>query len=92
MIRALHLTETDGHVVKPVTFYEIKRGNDTLWGGSSASECVKFWRNSSGAGKSVWVSVWDEGDELDYKLINEPVNVTPLLFATLLDEMERKPR
>lgn len=75
--------------MKPTNFYEVTdKSNDLIWGGENAYEAVSFFRKYEGA--SIVVSVWDTQSEDDYRLINEKVNITNILLATILNEKERK--
>ena len=38
-----------------------------------------------GLDRSIYVSVWDEENELDFKLITEKIDVTKLVLATLTE-------
>lgn len=73
---------------KPNNFYEVvDHRNDAVWGGASALQAVEWFRR--GLDYKVYVSVWDEENEDDFKLITDKIDVTKLVMATLLDEKER---
>ena len=73
---------------KEVNFYEVmsKRG-DIEWGGASASEAVEWFRR--GLDSSIFVSVWDEQDIEDPRLVTDKIEVTALVLATITSERER---
>ena len=74
--------------MKAVNFYEVlDRKGDALWGGASAKEAVEWFRR--GLDNSIFVSVWDEENEDDFKLITDKIDVTNLVLATLVDERGR---
>ena len=75
-------------MTKPVKFYEVlDRKGDALWGGASAKEAIEWFRR--GLDNSIFVSVWDEENEDDFKLITDKIDVTNLVLATLVDERGR---
>lgn len=70
------------------TFYEVTdRYKEVVWGGTSAPECIGWFR--SGVEYRVFASVWDTKDE-DFKLITDKIEITNVLLATILNEKERK--
>lgn len=38
-----------------------------------------------GLDRKIYVSVWDEANELDFKLITDKIDVTKLVLATLTE-------
>ena len=74
--------------MKPINFYEVQdRKGDVIWGGASAIEAVEWFRRNVGA--SVFVSVWDEEDIEEPVLINDKIEVSGLVLASILDQMEK---
>jgi len=74
--------------VKAINFYEVAdRKGDTAWGGASASEAVAWFRR--GLDNAIFVSVWDEQDPEEPKLITDKIDVTSLVLATMVDQKER---
>ena len=74
--------------MKPIKFYEVlNRKGEALWGGASAKEAVEWFR--IGLDNSIYVSVWDEENEDDFRLITDKIDVTNLVLATLLNDRER---
>jgi len=71
-----------------VILYEV---SDTqgiaIWGGENPVEALKWYRNSP-TGSKIWVSQW-EADEEDAKQVLEPMEITPIVLATIPDCMER---
>ena len=75
--------------MKAVNFYEVMdRKGDIAWGGASASEAVEWFRR--GLDNSIFVSVWDEQDIEDPKLVTDKIEVTSLVLATITSERERR--
>jgi hypothetical protein len=74
--------------MKSVNFYEVvdRKGN-TAWGGASVSEAVTWFRR--GLDNTIFVSVWDEQDIEEPRLITDKIDVTALALATITSERER---
>ena len=71
-----------------VVFYEVSDAQKlAIWGGESPSEALKWYRNSPPESK-IWVSQW-EADEEDAKQVIKPVEITPIVLATIADCMGR---
>ena len=74
--------------MKAVNFYEVMdRKGDIAWGGASASEAVEWFRR--GLDNAIFVSVWDEEDIEDPKLVTDKIEVTTLVLATITSERSR---
>ena len=74
--------------MKLINFYEVMdRKGDIAWGGASSSEAVESFRR--GLDNSIFVSVWDEQDIEDPKLVTDKIEVTALVLATITSERER---
>lgn len=74
--------------MKAVNFYEVQdHKGEVEWGGASATDAVEWFRR--GLDRSIYVSVWDEENEDDFKLITDKIDVTNLVLATLVDERGR---
>lgn len=74
--------------MKLINFYEVMdRKGDIAWGGASASEAVEWFRR--GLDNSIFVSVWDEQDIEDPRLVTDKIEVTALVLATITSERER---
>jgi hypothetical protein len=72
-----------------VRFYEVLDHKGVVeWGGVSEREAIEWFRR--GLDRSIYVSVWDESNELDFKLITEKIDVTKLVLATLTADLERE--
>lgn len=75
--------------MKHNNFYEVKDGSEVVWGGESALEAFEFFRRTRNA--TVWVSVWAEtGDELDYRLVIEPIDITSIVLSAIASTLERR--
>jgi hypothetical protein len=57
---------------------------DIIWGGESANEAVEWFRRTPNA--KVQVSVWNTQSEEDFHLVDNPIEVTQLIMATLACE------
>ena len=74
--------------MKLINFYEVMdRKGDIAWGGASASEAVEWFRR--GLDNAIFVSVWDEEDIEDPKLVTDKIEVTALVLATITSERSR---
>jgi hypothetical protein len=72
---------------KAVNFYEVQdRKGDVAWGGASALQAVEWFRR--GLDNSIYVSVWDETDIEEPRLITDKIEVTKLVLATIMNERE----
>jgi len=71
--------------MRPINFYEVHdRRGEVEWGGASARDAIEWFRR--GLDKSIYVSVWDEENEDDFKLITDKIDVTKLVLAALTQE------
>ena len=69
-------------------FYQVmNRKGDVDWGGSSASEAVKWFRR--GLDNSLFVSVWDESNGEDPVLVTNNIEVSALVLAAITSEREK---
>jgi hypothetical protein len=74
--------------MKPVNFYEVQsKKGDVEWGGASSIEAMTWFRR--GLDSSIFVSVWDEEDIEEPKLVTDKIDVTALVLATITSERER---
>ena len=74
--------------MKLINFYEVMdRKGDIAWGGASASEAVKWFRRS--LDNSVFVSMWDEQDPENPRLVTDKIPVTHLILVTIVSEREK---
>ena len=71
-----------------VSFYEVLSDKaDVEWGGVSAHEAVEWFRR--GLDRAIFVSVWDESDPEEPRLVTDKIEVTNLVLASIMDERER---
>lgn len=71
--------------MRPTNFYEVQdRKGEVEWGGASARDAIEWFRR--GLDRSIYVSVWDEENEDDFKLITDKIDVTKLVLAALTQE------
>lgn len=74
--------------MKPQIFYEVFDNKMNVeFGSASASEAIAWFRR--GIDRTVTLSVWDEKDPEDFKLITDRIDVTSLVQAALISERER---
>jgi hypothetical protein len=67
---------------KEIQFYEVHdRKGEVSWGGSSANEAIEWF--CRGLDNSIYVSVWDETDPEDLRLVTDKIDVTRLVLATI---------
>ena len=73
---------------KHISLYEISDSQDiAIWGGEDPTSALAWYRSAPN-GSKIWVSGW-LADEEDAKLISEPVEITPIVLATIANCMER---
>ena len=71
-----------------VIFYEVSDNQGlAIWGGENPTQALKWYRNSPPESK-IWVSQW-EADEENAKQVIKPVEITPIVLATIADCMGR---
>ena len=71
--------------MKLTKFYEVMDSDsDIIWGGENANEAVELFRRTPNA--KVQVSVWNTQSEEDFHLVDNPIEVTQLIMATLACE------
>ena len=74
--------------MKAVNFYEVQSSDGSVeWGGASALLAVEWFRR--GLDNKLFVSVWDEEDIEEPRLINDKIEVTSLVLASIMSEKER---
>ena len=74
--------------MKMTNFFEVMdRRGDISWGGASASEAVRWFRRSRDS--SVFVSVWNEDDPEEPRLVTDKIQVTHLILVTIVSEREK---
>ena len=68
--------------MKAVNFYEVAdHKGDTVWGGASAMEATTWFRK--GLDRSIYVSVWNESDIEEPRLLIDKIEVTRLVLAAI---------
>ena len=74
--------------MKPVRFYEVQsKSGDVEWGGINPMEAIEWF--SRGVDKSIYVSVWDEEDIEEPRLITDKIEVSALVLAAIASERGR---
>lgn len=68
--------------MKLVNFYEVMdRKGDIAWGGASSMEAITWFRR--GLDSAIFVSVWDEEDGEDPRLVTDKIEITGAVLAAL---------
>ena len=74
--------------MKLTNFYEVAdRKGDTAWGGASASDAIEWFKR--GLDNSIYVSVWNEEDIEEPKLVIDKIDITKLVLTTIVSERGR---
>jgi hypothetical protein len=74
--------------MKLINFYEVSdRKSDVVWGGASVSDAVAWFRR--GLDNTIFVSVWNEEDVEEPRLVTDKIDVTALVLATITSEREK---
>ena len=75
--------------MKLINFYEVQsRKGDVEWGGASSIEAMTWFRR--GLDSSIFVSVWDEEDIEEPKLVTDKIDITNAVMAALMSEVGRR--
>lgn len=75
-------------MAREINFFEVMdRKGDIAWGGSSVTDAVTWFRR--GLDNSIFVSVWNEEDPEDPRLVADKIDVTALVLATITSEREK---
>ena len=68
--------------MKAVNFYEVQdHKGEVEWGGASATDAVEWFRR--GLDRSIYVSVWEEADIEEPRLLIDKIEVTKLVLSAL---------
>ena len=71
-----------------IIFYEVSDNqNIAIWGGESALEALKWYRNSPN-GSKIWVQEWITTED-DAKTSSQMIEITPIVLATIANCMDR---
>ena len=74
--------------MKLTNFYEVQdRYGEVAWGGASESKAVEWFRRS--LDNSIYVSVWNEEDIEEPKLVIDKIDITKLVLTTIVSERGR---
>ncbi len=72
--------------MKLTNFYEVEnRKGEIAWGGASAIDAIEWFRR--GLDNSIYVSVWNEEDIEEPKLVIDKIDITKIILATIVGEM-----
>lgn len=74
--------------MKLTNFYEVAdRKGEIAWGGASAIDAIEWFRR--GLDNSIYVSVWNEEDIEEPKLVIDKIDITKLVLTTIVSERGR---
>ena len=74
--------------LKRIIFYEVADPqNICVWGGESATEALKWYRNSPN-GSRIYVQEWLT-DEEDAKQVSPQIEITSIVLSTIANCMDR---
>jgi hypothetical protein len=74
--------------VKRIIFYEVSDPqNIAIWGGESALEALKWYRNSPN-GSRIYVQEWLT-DEEDASQVSSQIEITSIVLSTIANCMDR---
>jgi hypothetical protein len=73
--------------LKLINFYEVSRKGDVAWGGASESEAIEWFRRN--LDNYIYVSVWDEEDIEEPKLVTDKIDITKMVLSTIVSERGR---
>ena len=69
--------------MKLINFYEVQnRKGDVEWGGASSIQAIVWFRR--GLDSSIFVSVWDEEDIEEPKLVTDKIDITNAVMSALM--------
>jgi hypothetical protein len=72
--------------MKLTNFYEVADSKGEIaWGGASAIDAIEWFRR--GLDNSIYVSVWNEEDIEEPKLVIDKIDITKIILATIVGEM-----
>ena len=83
-----NVSELRNGSLKRIIFYEVADSqNIAIWGGESALEALKWYRNSP-TGSKIYVQEWLT-DEEDAKQVSSQIEITPIVLSTIANCMDR---
>ena len=83
-----NVSELRNGSLKRIIFYEVADSqNIAIWGGESALEALKWYRNSPN-GSKIYVQEWLT-DEEDAKQVSPQIEITSIVLSTIANCMER---
>lgn len=73
---------------KPQAFYEVFDNKMNVeFGSASAREAIAWFRR--GLDRTITLSIWDEQDPEDFKLIQDRIDITKAVLEAIMSEKER---
>lgn len=73
---------------KPQAFYEVFDNRmEVEFGTASAREAIDWFRR--GLDKTITLSIWDEQDPEDFRLIQDRIDITKPVLEAIMSEKER---
>ena len=83
-----NVVELRNGAVKRIIFYEVADPqNIAIWGGESASEALKWYRDSPN-GSRIYIQEWLT-DEEDAKQVSPQIEITSIVLSTIANCMDR---
>ena len=83
-----NVSELRNGSLKRVIFYEVADSqNIARWGGESALEALKWYRNSPN-GSKIYVQEWLT-DEEDARQVSSQIEITSIVLSTIANCMDR---
>ena len=73
--------------MKLVNFYEVSKNGSVSWGGADPITAIKWFRDSMNC--SLFVSVWNEEDIEEPKMVVDKIDISNIVLATILSEREK---
>jgi hypothetical protein len=68
--------------MKLIKFYEVcDQQDNAVWGGTSTIEALEWFRRA--LDRKVYVSVWNEDDPEEPRLVTDKIEVTPIMRTCL---------
>lgn len=77
--------------MKAIEFYEVQSSDGSVeWGGASAIDAIEWFRRSQN--NEIFVSVWDEEDIEEPRLITDKINITDIVMSAIINQQTRGER
>lgn len=74
--------------MKHQAFYEVTDHlGEVEFGDASPQKAIDWWKR--GPGRTIYLSIWDEQDPEDFKIVTDRIDITPSVLAALASERGR---